>query len=357
MPAPLELDERRVRAVGLLVLERRRSARRRSARSARGRRARRRCARPPSGRRSPTARCRACGSPGSPTAPRSRRRSARRPSAPRGSAPRGAATLGAAAHRRDAHAPGPVRLALAEEGADALLAVGALRRPRAKPAFSASMPSSRSPLRGDLLDLLDRERRLLGEPARPRAARVSSSSWSGDDAVDEPELVGASSAPIGSPIRFISSALFSPTSRGRRCVPPKPGMIPSLISGWPKSAELRGEAHVAGHRELAAAAEREAVDRRDRRDCPSGRTRAAARAPPLISSRAAGLVQLREGLDVGARAEEHRVRRGDHERPHAALALTASHTLLQVADDLRRDRVHLAVGQPGDRDVAARSRA
>ncbi len=38
-------------------------------------------------------------------------------------------------------------------------------------------------------------------------------------------------------MRFISSALFSPTRRGRRWVPPKPGMIPSLISGWPKIAE------------------------------------------------------------------------------------------------------------------------
>ena len=36
---------------------------------------------------------------------------------------------------------------------------------------------------------------------------------------------------------FISSAFAGPTSRGSRCVPPKPGMIPSAISGWPKLAE------------------------------------------------------------------------------------------------------------------------
>ena len=36
---------------------------------------------------------------------------------------------------------------------------------------------------------------------------------------------------------FISSALAGPTSRGSRWVPPKPGMIPRLISGWPKEAE------------------------------------------------------------------------------------------------------------------------
>ena len=38
-------------------------------------------------------------------------------------------------------------------------------------------------------------------------------------------------------MRFISSALPSPTRRGRRCVPPKPGMIPRLISGWPNVAD------------------------------------------------------------------------------------------------------------------------
>ena len=42
---------------------------------------------------------------------------------------------------------------------------------------------------------------------------------------------------IASPIRFISSAFWGPTRRGSRCVPPKPGMIPSLISGWPKTAD------------------------------------------------------------------------------------------------------------------------
>ncbi|CFN74865.1 Uncharacterised protein [Bordetella pertussis] len=34
-----------------------------------------------------------------------------------------------------------------------------------------------------------------------------------------------------------SMALALPTARGRRCVPPAPGITPSLISGWPKRAE------------------------------------------------------------------------------------------------------------------------
>ncbi len=31
-------------------------------------------------------------------------------------------------------------------------------------------------------------------------------------------------------------ALAAPTSRGRRCVPPQPGMMPRLLSGWPNRA-------------------------------------------------------------------------------------------------------------------------
>ncbi len=43
----------------------------------------------------------------------------------------------------------------------------------------------------------------------------------------------ASFAGIGSPDRIIGSAFSMPTRRGRRCVPPAPGIRPSLISGRP----------------------------------------------------------------------------------------------------------------------------
>ena len=56
-----------------------------------------------------------------------------------------------------------------------------------------------------------------------------------------------------------------PTSRGRRCVPPPPGMSPSLTSGWPNFACVHRDPDGARHRRLAAAAERKAVDRRDHR--------------------------------------------------------------------------------------------
>ena len=45
--------------------------------------------------------------------------------------------------------------------------------------------------------------------------------------------LSASFAGIGSPDRIIGSAFSMPTRRGSRCVPPAPGMSPSLISGRP----------------------------------------------------------------------------------------------------------------------------
>ena len=172
--------------------------------------------------------------------------------------------------------------ALAQEGAMPSVA-SSLAKTAAKPAFSASMPSSRSPLPRDLLDLRRRASGAWPASLRAQASAVSSSSWSATTRLTRPNSK-ASSALIASPMRFISSALFAPTRRGRRWVPPKPGMIPSLISGWPKMRRPRGDAHVAGHRQLAAAAEGEAVDRGDRRD--------ARRAPASRSSAWALVEQL-----------------------------------------------------------------
>ncbi len=46
----------------------------------------------------------------------------------------------------------------------------------------------------------------------------------------------ALSALMVSPKKMSSAANESPTRRGRRCVPPPPGMIPRLISGKPNTA-------------------------------------------------------------------------------------------------------------------------
>src|SRR3546814_10613141 len=39
------------------------------------------------------------------------------------------------------------------------------------------------------------------------------------------------------PVRQSSMALDLPTKRVRRCVPPEPGMVPMVISGWPNRSE------------------------------------------------------------------------------------------------------------------------
>ncbi len=67
---------------------------------------------------------------------------------------------------------------------------------------------------------------------------------------------------------------------------------------------------------------------------------------------AAGLVHLRERLDVGAGAEDDRDRGGEDDGADA-LVLDLPPDRAEVLDDLRRDRVHRRVGEPGDRDVAA----
>src|SRR5680860_706332 len=104
----------------------------------------------------------------------------------------------------------------------------------AKARFSASMPSSRSPLWEALL-ICSRATGAWPASLPAHISAVSNSSWSGTTRLTRPES-SASPASTASPTRFISRALLGPTRRGRRWVPPKPGTIPSLISGWPKTA-------------------------------------------------------------------------------------------------------------------------
>ena len=81
---------------------------------------------------------------------------------------------------------------------------------------------------------------------------------------DEPER-SASAASIIRPVKHISIALDFPTKRVSRCVPPNPGITPSLISGWPNFALSPANDEVAHHRKLAPAAERKSRNRRDHR--------------------------------------------------------------------------------------------
>ncbi|KAG1304976.1 hypothetical protein G6F62_015649 [Rhizopus arrhizus] len=68
------------------------------------------------------------------------------------------------------------------------------------------------------------------------ASRASSISLSAGTTRDTRPARSASSAPIMRAVSARSMALALPTARGRRCVPPAPGITPSLISGWPNLA-------------------------------------------------------------------------------------------------------------------------
>ena len=86
----------------------------------------------------------------------------------------------------------------------------------------------------------------------------------------------ASAASIMRPVSDSSIALALPTARVSRCVPPAPGMNAELDLRLAELGGVGGENEIAHHRQLAAAAEREARDRRDERlararHSPSGR--------------------------------------------------------------------------------------
>ena len=175
----------------------------------------------------------------------------------------------------------------------------------AKTAREAPPSRPRCPRRGrrcaeTCLICSTRERRLLGEPARPGQRGVEQFVVL-DHAVDEPELE-----------RLLGDDRIADEVHLERLVradqPRQPlraaeaGDDPELDLRLAEQRRARRDAHVAGHRELAAAAEGEAVDGGDRRDARRCRARGTARAPPSISSRAGGLVHRRERLDVGAGA-------------------------------------------------------
>ena len=63
----------------------------------------------------------------------------------------------------------------------------------------------------------------------------SISSASGTTRLTRPQR-SASVASIMRPVSTMSIAFDLPTKRGRRCVPPAPGIVPSVISGWPNFA-------------------------------------------------------------------------------------------------------------------------
>ena len=100
---------------------------------------------------------------------------------------------------------------------------------RSSPAASASSAAS--------IARLARPIATTAPPASVRAhsIAVTSTSAAGTTRSTSP-IASASSARTWRPDQIISLARAGPTSRGRRCVAPPPGMIPSSISGWPRRA-------------------------------------------------------------------------------------------------------------------------
>ena len=209
---------------------------------------------------------------------------------------------------------------------------------------------------GDLLDLLDRDRRLAGELARPRERRVEQLVV-GDDVVDEAELVAPRRRVIASPTRFISSAFCSPDQARQPLGAAEAGDDPELDLGLAEDRRLGGDPHVAGHRQLAAAAEGERVDGGDRRDAARCRTRAAARGRSSISSLPPASSIFVKALMSAPAEKTTGIEEAITIARTASSALTCSQTVPQVADHLRARSRSSAVGEPGDRDVARGSRA
>ena len=173
-----------------------------------------------------------------------------------------------------------------------------------------------------------------------------------DDAVDEPELVRlVGHDRVADDVHLEALAVTDEPRQPLRAT--EPGDDPELDLGLAEERCARGDAQVAGHRELAAAAEGNPVDGGDRGDGPRGEL-AGERVGAAQEVFAAALVERGEGLDVGAGGEEERVRGGDHERAHAGVP-DLRPDLLEVGDEVGRDGVHLPVGEPGDGDAVAAS--
>ena len=210
-----------------------------------------------------------------------------------------------------------VRRAFAEEGRNALLRVSPLSRKRhAKPSFSAAMPASRSPSAETRLDLRHRERRLSGKPPLgPHQGGVQQFVVV-DYAVDEPELEG-----------FLGEDRVADEVHLERLVGADEPRQPlgaaearddaELDLGLAEQRRARGDpVRRTPSRARCRRRRRGRLRRRSRRS-PA---RSISRSSPCVSSssaRAPRLVHRREGLDVGAGAEQHRVGGGEHERAGA----------------------------------------
>src|SRR5262249_21507072 len=117
----------------------------------------------------------------------------------------------------------------------------------------------------------------------------------------------ASCASIIRPVKMRSMALLLPTARVSRCVPPIPGMTPSLISGWPNFA--LSAAMTTSHC-IASSQPPPRAKPRARRDHGLARVRHQIPAPDEIRHEGFQVGLVDHFLDIGAGGEGF-VRAGD----------------------------------------------
>ena len=191
----------------------------------------------------------------------------------------------------------------------------------------------------------------LASSAASAKARSCSSSW-GTTSSARP-MRSASSASTWRPVRIMSLARAGPTSRGRRCVPPAPGDDAEQDLGLAEDRLLRGDAEVAGQRQLAPAAQRVARRRR-RSPCGGWRRRRPARPGcRRRAARASGGPRPTKPV-MSAPAAKIRSPPVTTTAPGGS-AISVSAVARQLGDQRARQRVDLRVveGDDGDPVVAS----
>ena len=185
--------------------------------------------------------------------------------------------------------------------------------------------------------------------AQPSAA--SNSSWSGTTWLAKPDPVRLERVDrIAGQVHLERLRLPHEPRQPLRAA--ESGNEAQVDLGLAEGCRLGRDAEVAGHRQLAASAEGDRVDGRDRDRRGPLHPRMKRCAPCTSSAPSASGLIFVNSLMSAPRAEGEDVRRGEHEHPD--LALDRLPQIDQVAHRLRRERVGRRPVEPGDRDVVAR---
>ena len=258
----------------------------------------------------------------------------------------GAARMPHPAADRDSPMRTPARLAALDERAHPLHLV---RRPEERPE-EVALDADARPRAGPRTRRARRRRRRerprpAGRPRRPRgrgrrrASPRPARRGSRDPGAPPPRAL------TRRPVSTSSMARALPTARARRWVPPAPGMIPRLISGWPKVASS-----AATSMSQAMASSAPPPRAKPRTAAIVGVATAATRSQPRKPGEAARLSAVCAGQlgDVGAGGEGARPGPGDHDRPAGRVGVERLHGLGEAEQEGEAQGVERA--RPVQRD-------